>query len=654
MATSEVETTEVSEAQECDPVLEHVVGQVSNGHSIFLTGGAGVGKTYTTRKFLELCEDRGISVLQCGTTGVSALQLPGGQTVHSTLGLPVDFPDDYAITRRALEKFLYRRGFRGAKNRQVVEDCQNADVLLIDEISMCSAYMMDAIDIMLRMYRKTNEPLGGLVLFAIGDFLQLPPVYNSRQNSAPPSQKEFAFDSKIWMAIKPDVILLHGSKRQLNSEFSSLLSKIRMGNPLTIAEQNLLRARCVRSDDDIPQNALYIAHRRTKVRDMNERCLKKLTERNSSVVTRKYDFPMTSVRSNQTDASASLLKDLTTTLRDNLYLDGSASSQCQTFVQGQRVMFIINFRDYVNGDTGTIMEFVELKTQSAGQQSKNKFYDLNELSPGRDYKTCTKSGKARRTLKGMGRDIFPVVKFDRTQKQVVVGSFNFSRETRGSSRKLTAAAECIPLICCYACTIHKVQGCTISVPLALDCEDADWQHAIFYVGLSRATSLDNVYLKNYRNKYRCNQKAKYYYEMGYANSVGKLTMQESIDRGAFSWTPVSYQATQGQRNERSPGTSMKLVVDSLDELNKELEQESAENAADKDVVKLNNTRRAEDWKLSIAKISHPRDCYEDDESDMLAPVLEHLADKYKRKRQLLWDSLDNFKKRRMTDEKDDE
>jgi hypothetical protein len=630
-------------------VVDSILALVRNGQSVFITGGAGVGKTYTTRTFLEACEKDGIRVMQCGTTGVSALQLSAGNTLHSSLGMAVDYPDDYVLTKRALEKFYFQAGFRGARYQHIIAECQSSDVLLIDEISMCSAYLLDAIDLTLRVYRKTNEPLGGIVLVAVGDFLQLPPVYNSKQQAVPPDQKKFAYESKLWMAIRPTVILLHGSKRQLDQEFSNLLSKIRSGNALSWSERELLKRRAEADESDAGQS-LYIAHRRKKVCEMNAASLKRLKEENENRIQHTYPFPLTSQGDGPKDSVTPLLKELTGTLRDNLYLEGGRS---QTFVEGERVMLIINFEGYVNGDTGTVERFVELTSKSA---SKNKFWDVESQSCPK-HREVTESGQTRRTLKGFGREIYPVVKFDRTGKSFVIGSFHFSRECRLKSRAASVHAECIPLICCYACTIHKVQGCTISIPLVLDCEDADWQPAIFYVGLSRATSLDTVYLKNYCNKYCCNQKAKYYYEMGYVKNIGNLSMEECVQHGTFIWIPMDYETTKGYRNERSPGTSMKVIVDALEDLREAHMPEWADredrHGGKGDALRadlLGNSHRNADWQLSITKMSHPEDCFEDDQEDMLRPVLDHLYDKYKRKRSLLWDSLEEYKKRKKSEE----
>lgn len=463
-----------------------VANMLCNGTSVFLTGGAGVGKTYQTREILQILQSRHVRVVICGTTGISALNLPNGRTLHSTLRLPVgSYP--------TIEDFAMRTSRARYRQKQVVELVKQADILLIDEISMCSAWLLEIIDVKLRIFRGQSLPLGGMTLLAVGDFLQLPPVYNAKQKPTPhPRQELFAFQSPVWQALRIQSYVLHVSKRQTNPQFAGLLHQIRMGEILTPEEQVTLDAR-VNHAAPVPE-ALRIMVKRIDVTRINTRFFESLT-----TPTYTYRVPI-SIKSNQED----LIEDLVHDIKYNLYLEEKESSH--KFRIGARVMLIVNNNatGYVNGDKGTVIAF-------APYQAPASVSEEGWLLPSFESWDNTITD-----VHGRAKALYPIVKFDRTEQDMLVTPCTFKREIeiRGANDKYSkqsAEATALPLCLGWASTVHKVQGATLFGPVHIDCALMDWIPAAFYVALSRATELKHVTFINYKKTFQTHSLAVQYY-----------------------------------------------------------------------------------------------------------------------------------------------
>ena len=131
------------------------------GISIFLTGKAGTGKTTFLRTLKEHSSKRSVIVAPTGVAAINA----GGMTIHSFFQLPLSpFVPDASIKNR----FDYSK-----EKRKIM---RTLDLLIIDEISMVRADLLDAIDSVLRRFREHDKPFGGVQLLMIGDLQQLTPV----------------------------------------------------------------------------------------------------------------------------------------------------------------------------------------------------------------------------------------------------------------------------------------------------------------------------------------------------------------------------------------------------------------------------------------------------------------------------------------------
>ena len=196
------------------------------GTSVFLTGKAGTGKTTFLRNIVKTCNKRYVVV---APTGVSAINA-GGVTIHSFFQLP---PSAFlpSIKDYYTEYSLPENTHNLRKNK--IKILQSLDLLIIDEISMVRADLLDAIDDRLRKYRQNEKPFGGVQLLMMGDLYQLPPVVKEdewqymKQVYASP----FFFESKAFKQLKCISIELNHVYRQSESEFVEILNSIRNNHP---------------------------------------------------------------------------------------------------------------------------------------------------------------------------------------------------------------------------------------------------------------------------------------------------------------------------------------------------------------------------------------------------------------------------------------
>jgi len=181
--------------------------------NVFLTGGAGVGKSYITNEVITDYRKRGKQVVSLGSTGVSAVNI-GGFTVHSffVFGIASNFDELTAGDKRAKKRLSDLKKILKA-----------TDLIIIDEISMVSTDLLDMI-----AYRLNNYGYLGKVLF-VGDFFQLPPVQKQNNRNDVFGDKLYAFESMAWERFDLMVIELTEMKRTTDAEFTHILSKVRKG-----------------------------------------------------------------------------------------------------------------------------------------------------------------------------------------------------------------------------------------------------------------------------------------------------------------------------------------------------------------------------------------------------------------------------------------
>ncbi|MBK8845622.1 MAG: AAA family ATPase [Bacteroidetes bacterium] len=182
--------------------------------SVFLTGRAGTGKTTFLHKLKKECSKRMAVVAPTGVAAINA----GGVTIHSFFQLP------FGAFTPGSHNFLSFK-ISGTKRKLI----RALDLLVIDEISMCRADLLDAIDQVLRQVRQTNMPFGGLQMLMIGDLNQLSPIV--KDNEWIMLQTLYAspyfYESHALQKMPPVKIELQKVFRQSDEHFINLLNRVR-------------------------------------------------------------------------------------------------------------------------------------------------------------------------------------------------------------------------------------------------------------------------------------------------------------------------------------------------------------------------------------------------------------------------------------------
>jgi DNA-directed RNA polymerase specialized sigma24 family protein/energy-coupling factor transporter ATP-binding protein EcfA2 len=204
--------------------------------NIFLTGRAGTGKTTFLKRLTQLTPKRYVVLAPTGVAAINA----GGQTIHSFFQLPFGplAPGSLVKKKEANQKNTFALQLRKSK----IELIRSLDLIVIDEISMVRADLLDAIDEVLRHYRKNNRPFGGVQLLMIGDLLQLPPIVKNEEWDLLRAhyQNLFFFSSKALAKSNFVTITLEMVFRQSDNHFIALLNDVRSGTPSekTLSELN--------------------------------------------------------------------------------------------------------------------------------------------------------------------------------------------------------------------------------------------------------------------------------------------------------------------------------------------------------------------------------------------------------------------------------
>ena len=219
----------------------------ATGRSVFLTGKAGTGKTTFLRHITQSTTKRFVVLAPTGVAAINA----GGSTIHSFFQLPLCpyLPD----VKELITEYQMPERYRSLRKERI-KIIRTLDLLIIDEISMVRADLMDAMDMILRKYRHNDKPFGGVQLLMIGDAQQLSPVVkeNERQYISQVYQSPYFFHSKALQKLSYVTIELQKVYRQQDADFVNILNGIRENN-LTgelLRELNA-RVKAFESSDDV-------------------------------------------------------------------------------------------------------------------------------------------------------------------------------------------------------------------------------------------------------------------------------------------------------------------------------------------------------------------------------------------------------------------
>lgn len=180
------------------------------GENVFLTGSAGAGKTYTLNQYINYLKARKVPVAITASTGIAATHM-NGMTIHTWAGIGIkDFLSDADLKNMKERKYLK-------------EHLENAQVLIIDEISMLHAKQLNLVNQVLKYFKESDDAFGGVQVIVAGDFFQLPPVGKKDENN----RDKFCFMSDAWVEAKFRVCYLTEQHRQGNDYLNDILNAIR-------------------------------------------------------------------------------------------------------------------------------------------------------------------------------------------------------------------------------------------------------------------------------------------------------------------------------------------------------------------------------------------------------------------------------------------
>lgn len=405
------------------------------GENIFITGPGGSGKSHVINLFVNYyknnIENEENKLFVTSSTGLSSL-LINGITINQYSGI--------GTAEKDVEYYVKSI----SKKKVVRERWKNTNVLIIDEISMINSNFFEKLDIIAQKIRKNNKPFGDIQIICSGDFLQLPPVKSN----------EFCFESFTWDITISKIFYFDKIIRQNNSDFQSILNKIRVGIIDNEVKKVLesCRDRKLENKDGIIPTLLF--SKKDIVKEYNDKSLNELIKKGNKKITYDSEYIFSSKINDLVKDDYIKLINSQYNIEDKIIL-----------TQYSQVMLNINNIDegLANGSRGIIIDFSE-NNNPIVQFLNGKILEIKR----KDYKL--------------------------------------------EDNKDSIIKKQIPLIHAWAITIHKAQGMSLEY-IQTDIGKSIFEYGQAYVVLSRIRSLEGLSLIDIDySKIKANPKVIKFYE----------------------------------------------------------------------------------------------------------------------------------------------
>lgn len=474
--------------------------------NVFYTGSAGTGKSVVLREVVKQLRARygESAVAITASTGLAAVNI-GGVTINRFSGI--------GIGKGTVQKLAAQL----KRNKTNSERWKRTAVLIIDEVSMIDGNFLDKMDLVARDIRKVpDKPFGGVQVVLTGDFFQLPPVAD-RDPSVP--KPPFCFESRVWREAIDNTICLTQVFRQKDEELINLLNSIRFGDVTTeLAKMIKSFERDVEYTDGILPTELYPTRREVDL--SNKRMLDRLPG----------EIKVFEAQDQATSDNPQLLK----------VLESLMAEKKLALKEEAQVMMIKNFDEtLVNGSVGKVLYF----TTEALQQKMLELYPSTKLSDpdlvldmrliyrciGLHHSTYSRETQLDINSRPVHRQDNLMVLLsiaEKEDKQLAFPMVRFTTPSNGyryehvipvdftidiPAQKSSVSRVQLPLILCWALSIHKAQGQTID-RLKVDLRKV-FEEGQVYVALSRAVSKDRLQIVNFQPRViKANQKVKEFYK----------------------------------------------------------------------------------------------------------------------------------------------
>lgn len=345
---------------------QKAVETVVEGHNVFITGGAGTGKSYTLKHIIRALKGLGRRYAITSSTGCSAV-LIGGQTVHSYLGM--------GAGGRTVEQIV--DNIKGKK----LSDLQKLQILIIDEISMVDDHTLVKMSgILQKIKRVFDRAFGGIQVIFIGDFCQLPPVSGN-----------YCFLSDVWNQLQLRHIVLTELVRQKDDIiFQQILHEIRLGKCSQKTWQTLAQLEENRFEDGIRPTRLYSLN--SDVALINQHEFRQVFKKNALTEADIFRYPAISNDKNVRldDYHIELIKGLQVIVIRNIdfesgLVNGTTGVICELdksnvcIIDNYKKKHVIQYHTDVNENNNAYVKFMPLKMAYALSIHKSQGATLDAI-----------------------------------------------------------------------------------------------------------------------------------------------------------------------------------------------------------------------------------------------------------------------------------